>query len=224
MHISVRRRRDTFIAMKGFRQEFPEDFPAGSDETEQMDEIETVLGLIEQYGGDQALGFGNVRFTYHAKGIARENLREELEDMETAAQIMAYKIPGVDLIFRIPKNLTDAAMLALARSFAEQAPPYKADFEKRLGSGYLNDLNAATAAFEQSLTPPEAATESQVEATANLGEAVRRGMVARRILQALMKLKYKTNPSRMRAWLSASHLERDQKDEEETPPPTASNQ
>lgn len=217
MNINVRRRKDTFIGMKAYRDEFPADFPAESDEAEQMGEIETVLGLIEQYGGDQALNSGNARFLYNAKGIARENLREDLEDFETAAKIMAYKIPGVDLIFRVPNDISDAAMLALARSFAEQAPNYSADFVKRLGANHLTNLQTAIDAFENSLTHPRAATESQVEATAQLGEAVRRGMIARRILLGLMKLKYKTNPVRMRAWLSASHLERDNKDEEEAP-------
>jgi hypothetical protein len=204
--------------MKAYRDEFPADFPAGSDEAEQMDEIAAVLALIDEYSGDQALNFGNARFLFNAKGIARENLREELEDMETAARIMAYKIAGVDLIFRVPHDLSDAAMLALARSFAEQSGAYKDEFEKRLGNAYLADLQAAIAAFDESLTPPASATEARVEATARLGEAVRRGMVARRILQALMKLKYKTNPARMRAWLSASHLERDKGEEEEDAP------
>jgi hypothetical protein len=115
--------------MKGFRLEFPADFPAGSDETEQMDEIETVLGLIEQYGGDQALNIGSARFTYNAKGIAREDLREILEDFETAAEIKAYQIPGIDLIFRVPSKMTDAQMLALARSFIVQSPVYQAELK-----------------------------------------------------------------------------------------------
>ena len=221
MNVHVRRRRDTFIAMKGFRQEFPADFPAGSDEAEQMDNIEAALAQIEQYGGDQALNVGNVRFTYNSKGIARENLREELEDFEVAARSLAYKTPGIDLIFRIPRNLTDAAMLALARSFAEQAPAYEADLKNRLGATYLADLQAAINEFETNLVPPEMAEDARVEATAQLGEAVRRGSVARRILQDLMKLKYKTNPARMRAWQSASHIERDNRDEKETPAPTA---
>jgi hypothetical protein len=219
MNIHVRRRRDTFIGMKGFRLEFPEDFPAGSDEAEQLDEIETVLGLIEQYGGDQASGFGNVRFNYYAKGISRENLRELLEDIETAAQTLAYKVPGIDLIFRIPRNLPDAQMLALARSFAEQAPAYETELKRRLPATFMTDLQTAITAFEDSLLPPESSTDAQVEATAQLGEAVRRGMISRRILQGMMKIKYKNNPARMRAWQSASHLERDNTDE--IPVPTA---
>lgn len=221
MNIHVRRRRDTFIGMKGFRLEYPADFPAGSDEAEQLDEVETALALIEQYGGDQSSGFGNVRFTYNSKGIARENLRELLEDIETAARTLAYKIEGIDLIFRIPRNLNDAAMLALGRSFIEQIPPYKQDLERRLGQSFLTDLQTAADAFETSLTSPESATDAQVEATAQLDEATRRGMIARRILQGMMKLKYKNNPARMRAWQSASHLDRDNRNEGDETPQTA---
>jgi len=46
-------------------------------------------------------------------------------------------------------------------------------------------------------------------------------MIARRILQGIMKIKYKNNPSRMRAWQSASHIERDNKDEGDETPQTA---
>jgi hypothetical protein len=157
MNHHVRRYRDTFIGMKGYRLEFPDDFPAGSDETEQMDVIESALASIEQYGGDQALGRGNMRFTFNAKGIARENLRDRLEDIETAAKSLAYRVPGIDLIFRVPRNLTDAAMLALARSFAEQAPLYKADLTRRLPADFITGLQTAITDFEQSLTPPESA-------------------------------------------------------------------
>jgi len=222
MNIHVRRRRDTFIGMKAYRQEFPEDFPAGSDEAEQMDEIEAVLALIEQYGGDQAAGVGNARFNYYGKGIARENLRELMNDVSTIAGTLAYRIAGIDLMFHIPRSLPDAALLALARSFVEQAPAYKSDFTRRgLKTTFVDDLQAAIDAFEESLTPPETATDTQVEATARLGEAVRRGMIARNILKGMLKIKYKNDPAQMRAWLSASHLERDGKDEPQAGTPQA---
>jgi hypothetical protein len=224
MNYHVRRYRDSFIGIKGFREEFPEDFPAGDDETAQMDEIETVLGLIEQYGGEQALGFGNVRFNYNSKGIAREKLRGEMTDISTIAATYAYTIPGIDLVFHIPKNLPEAALLALARSFATQSAQYETQFIKRgLDVKFILNLQAAIDAFETSLTPAEASTDAQVEATAKLGEAVRRGMIARNIMKGILKIKYKNNPARMRAWLSASHLERDNntQGESDAPPPTA---
>ncbi len=68
-----------------------------------------------------------------------------------------------------------------------------------LEANYLADLQAAIHEFETNLVPPEMAADARVEATAQVGEAVRRGMIAHRILQDLMKLRYKTNPARMRA-------------------------
>lgn len=225
MNQNVIRYRDSFIGIKGYRLEFPEDFPAGSDEEEQADVVENALASIEQFGGEQALDFGNVRFAYNSKGIGRVNLREMLEDFEVAARSLAYKIPGIDLIFRLPNNLSDAEMLAVARSFIVQAPSYEVELKKRLGETFIADLQALIDAFEATLVPPEEAESAQVEDTAQLGEKVRQGSIARRILKDLMKLKLKNNPARYQAWLSASHLKRTEKkdnndDDGENQPPT----
>ena len=184
-----------------------------------MDGVAVVFGLIAQYGGEQALGAGNVRFGFNSKGATRENLREQLNDISTIAGTYAYTIEGIDLIFHVPKNLPDAAMLALARSFAGQAPQYEAQFVKRgLDNKFIQKLQTATDEFEASLTPAEAAAGAKIEATARLDEAVRRGMIARNILKGILKIKYKNNPSRMRGWLSASHLERDGRNDKPEPP------
>lgn len=221
MNNHVIRYRDSFIGISGFRQEFPEDFAVGSDEAEEADAIEAALAAIEQFGGEQVLNFGNVRFNYNSKGIARVALREMLEDFETAARSLAYKIPGIDLIFRVPSSLSDAQMLALARSFIVQSPTYAVQLKKRLGENFIADLQTLIDAFDASLVPPEEAESAQVENTAQLGEAVRQGSIARRVLKDLMKLKYKNNPARYQAWLSASHLKRtEKKDKNDDPPPT----
>lgn len=220
MNIIVTRYRDSFIGIRAYGVEFPEDFPAGSDEAEQLAENNAVIDLIEQYGGDQALGKGNVRFAFNSKGIAREVLRGQMAEISTIARTYVYTIPGIDLIFNIPGNLSDAELLALGRAFAAQSVQYEAEFKKRgLNANFIANLNAAIAAFEASLTPPEAASDSKVEATAQLGQAVRRGMISRNILKGIMKIKLKNNPARLRAWLSACHLERDNKDA--PTPPTA---
>jgi hypothetical protein len=222
MNNHVIRYRDSFIGIRGFRQEFPDDFPARSDEAEQADAIEAALAAIEQFGGEQALNLGDMRFTYNSKGIARVNLREMLEDFETAGRSLAYKIPGIDLIFRVPSSLTDADMLALARSFVVQSPTYEIELKKRLGDAFIADFQTLIDDFDASLVPPAEAKSAKVENTAQLGESVRQGSIARRVLKDLMKLKYKNNPARYQAWLSASHLERtDKKDKTVETPPTA---
>jgi hypothetical protein len=213
MNIHVRRRNDTFISISAYRQQFPVDFPAGSIEALQVDELEIVTGLIARYGADQMTKFGDVRFGFNSKGINRENLREEVEEIGTIARTMVYEFPGIDLIFHVPGNLPDAAMLALAKTFHAKFTDYTAGF-KRYGLDdkvVLPKLQTAIDQFEASLAPPEMAKDAQVEATAALGEAVRRGMIAWRILRGVMKVKYKNNPAKYQAWLSASNIEKDSK-------------
>jgi hypothetical protein len=67
-------------------------------------------------------------------------------------------------------------------------------------------LNEAIDAFEQSLNAPGAATDSQVAATADIGETIRRGMQAVRILEGVVRNKYRDNTGKTAAWLSASHI------------------
>lgn len=216
MNIHVRRRRDTFIRIKAFSTEFPEDFATGTPQAEQVLEISAVLDEIEQAAGEQASGFGETRFEYHGKGTNRIKLRDQMEDISTIADTLAYSIEGIDLLFKVANKLSDAALIALAAAFIERAAPYKADFIRYgLKTTFIEDLQAAKQAFEDSLTAPEAASEAQVEATGKLDTLVRRGMIARNILNGLMKIRYKTNSARMRAWLSATHIDRDNKNEDD---------
>lgn len=215
MNIHVRRRRDAFIGMKAYRQENPEDFPAGI-ETTQMDRVEAALALIEQLGSQQLGKMNDARFGFNSKGVKRENLREAMQEISGITDVMSYEFPGIDLIFHIPKNLTDAAMLALGKAFHARASEYKAAFIRyKLDAAFMENLQTAIDGFEANLLSPEMAKESQVEATAALGEAVRDGMIGRRILMGVMKVKYKNNPAKWRSWLSASHIDKDSANDDE---------
>lgn len=55
------------------------------------------------------------------------------------------------------------------------------------------------------------------EATAEIGEYVQRGMVARRILDGIVRNVCKNDPGKLAAWTSASHIEKPPK---KTEPPT----
>src|SRR5918998_1172377 len=99
MNHHVRRRRDTFIGMKGFGQENAGDFPAESVEVEQFAEVDDVLDGIELFAAQQTSGYGDARFKFNSKGINRELLRGDMTDISDIAGAMAYRIPGVDLIF-----------------------------------------------------------------------------------------------------------------------------
>ena len=50
--------------------------------------------------------------------------------------------------------------------------------------------------------------DQRVAATAQIGESIRRGMIALRILDAVMQNLYAAFPGKLAAWQSASHVER----------------
>jgi hypothetical protein len=225
MNIHVRRRNNTFIRIKQFGLDNAADFPAGSVGAQQFTEMTAVVALIEELAADQTQGSSGARFAFHGKGTARENLRETVTEIADIARSMIYEFPGIDLKFRLGRNLTDAGLLAIANAFLEEAAPYKDDFIRYgLEATFIADLQAAIEAFQQSLGAPGAAIGEQVEATTELDEAVRRGMIARRILDGVVRLKYKNNPGRLAAWTSASHIEKAPESKEDEPePPTPPN-
>ena len=73
-------------------------------------------------------------------------------------------------------------------------------------------------AFEATFATQGSAIDSHVEATAEIGESIQRGMVARRILDGIVRNVYKSNTGKTAAWTSASHIEKDPK-KKETPTP-----
>lgn len=56
------------------------------------------------------------------------------------------------------------------------------------------------------------------EATAEIGEAIQRGMVSRRVLDGVVRNVYKTDTGKTAAWTSASHIEKDPKKTEQPTP------
>ena len=212
-----RRRLETFIRIKQFGADQADDFPPGSIAATQFGVIGGVIGEVEQFSGDQLASFGGARQLFVAKDTARENLREEMSDITRTARSMVYQFDGIDAEFRLPRNRNDQDLLAAARAFHENSAEYEAAFvEYGLPAAFRAELQAAIDAFEASLNPTGTAVDEQVAATAQIGEAIRRGMIARRILEAVVKNKYRSNVGKLAAWLSASHIERAPK-KEKTP-------
>jgi hypothetical protein len=123
----------------------------------------------------------------------------------------------------MPRNNNDQQMLAAARAFKVEAAPLNADFiAYGLPATFLTELQDAIDAFEASLAPAGAAIDAQVAATAEIDSAIRRGMIARRILNGVVKNKYRNNVGKLAAWVSASHIEKPPKKNVPPAPPIPS--
>ncbi len=221
MNDRERARYDMFVRVRQFGLDNAADFPVGSVSAVQFGEITTVIDLIEQLGAQQASSFGEARFGFSGKATARENLREEMSEISRTSRSMVYQFPGINLLFRMPRADNDANLLASGRAFYTESGDYADDFiAYGLPATFRNELLAAANAFEQSFGAPGTAIDSQVEATAEIGEAVRRGMIAWRILNGVVKNKYRNDVGKLAAWLSASHIEKAPKPAPEPTPPT----
>jgi len=204
-----RKRIEAFIRIRQFGADNATDFPAGSVGAQQLAVINAVVEEVGQFAGEQAEGFGGTRQAFASKSTARENLREELYDIARTARAMQYQIDGIELKFQMPVNRNDQNLLATARAFYTESAEYDADFQAYgLDAEFRTDLQKATDAFELSMNPPGTAIDEQVASTAEIGDTIRRGMIARRILEGVVKNIYRSNVGKLAAWLSASHIER----------------
>lgn len=206
---SERRRLEMFIRVRQFGEDNTADFPTGTIGATQFAAIDAVIGEVEQFTGDQAASFGDARQLFVSKETARENLREEMYEISQTSRSMEYEFDGIDAKFRMPRNRNDQDLLAVGRAFHAESEQYETAFENYgLGARFREELQSAIDAFEASLNPTGSAIDDQVAATAQIGDAIRRGMIARRILEGVVKNKYRNNVGKLAAWLSASHIEK----------------
>lgn len=215
-----RYRYEMFIRVRQFGLDNAADFPAASIGATQFDVISAVIDKLDELNAAQSEGFGSAGFAIAGKDTARENLREAMYEIVRTARSMVYEFPGITELFKMPRNLNDVNMLAAANAFMAEIPTYQANFVAYgLPFAFNTQLQNDIDAFEASLAPAGTAIDEHVAATAEIGAEIRKGMVARRILDGVVKNKYRTNVGKLAAWLSASHIERAPKSA--APAPTA---
>lgn len=215
MNDSDRRRYECFLRIKQFGVDNAADFSAIPIAVTNFGVITTEVEFLDDQGADQQAGFGDARGATEVKGTAREDLREEMSDIARTARSMEYQYDGISERFKMPRNSSDQTLLATGRAFVDEATPISADFVAYgMAATFVTDLTAACDAFEATFGPQGSAIDSHVEATAEIGEAIRRGMVARRILDGIVRNVYKHNTGKTAAWTSASHVEKPPKKKE----------
>jgi hypothetical protein len=144
-----------------------------------------------------------------SKKAARAKLCALLGAISRTAKPMEKTTPGIAGKFRVPARLKDQDLLSFARSVAVDVVPYKAEFVKRgLPASFVEDLSAASADFEQSVSRQIQSTESRVTSTANVKGFLRECVDIARELDPVMRNLFADDPATLAAWASASHVER----------------
>ena len=173
-------------------------------------ELNVVRAELDAQAAHQSSGRSSSKQGTTSKAEARENLHEDLDAMGRTARAMGEDTPGLEDKFRRPRGgITDQALLALGRAAATDAVEFKERFiEYGLPADFLEDLNADIAAFEAAINAQETGRRKRVTATAAIDEIIERGMKIVRRLDAIVRNRFRDDPARLAAWLSARHVER----------------
>lgn len=202
-------RYNAFIAANQFGKENAADFPANSIGGSLFAEIAECITLLNRHGANQSSAMSSSKQNYVSKDTAREDLREELTDISRMARSMAYEIEGLDDKFRFPVNRNDRQLLTTARAFLADAAQYKTKFiDYGLPKDFLENLQSKIEDFEATLSTTSESRGMQVASTAEIGAIVRRGMIALRRLNPIVRQKYKNNTGKLAAWTTAKHVKR----------------
>jgi len=163
---------------------------------------------LEAHAAAQTSGKSASKEGSKLKAAARVALQDDLEAISRTARAMAITTPGLEDKFRLPRNIGDQALLAAARSFAQDAVPLKAEFIRRgLSASFLDDLNAGIAALEASIDHKAQKRGTHVAATAALDQTTEDGINVVRELDAIVRNIFRHDSAVLAEWTSASHTE-----------------
>lgn len=200
---------EMFLSVREFKNTETAQFPAGSFAQELATTLDGIIDEIETHASAQSSGMRAVKESGESKAADRDELRRDLEAISRTARILALTTPGLEEKFRMPRAPKDQELLTVARSFATDAEPLKAEFIKRgLPADFLDDLKADTERFEASISRKIQGTESHVSATAAIDGLIDRGMRVVRELDVIMRNTLADDAATLASWLSASHVKR----------------
>jgi hypothetical protein len=209
MKDSETRRLEMFIRVRQFGAAHAQAFAAVARGVEVFAELDSEIKELEGHASAQHSGKRAVKEGTTLIATAREELREDLEAIQQTARSMSVTMPGLNDKFRLPRKARDQELLAVARSFAQDAAPLKAEFARRgLRADFVDDLNADIGAFAESIDGRAQKAGERVSATVAIDGAVERGMNAVRELDAIVRNVFRNDAATLAEWTSASHVER----------------
>jgi hypothetical protein len=185
----------------------------------------TCLGALDQivrdFGAALALQFGSDHTVKQARIAA---LRLDLKDVTCTARAIAQDIPGFADKFRLPKSGSLAALLTAAGVIIDELkkPGVAARFiAHELPEDFVQRLEEDRDAIEAEQDSEELDRGGKVRGTAELNRLLRAARKEVVTLNAIVRNKYKRNPSVLHEWQSISRVERAPRRESQPEPTLA---
>src|SRR5205085_3701730 len=211
---------ETFIHIRDFCTTHADRFPKDTHIQAVIGELGAAITDMETHLAAQDSGKRSTKEGTKLKSVAHTALREALEAISRTARAMALKVPGLEDKFRLPRSASSQGWLTVARAFAQDAAPLKAEFVRRgLPESFLADLQADINEYEQALNQRTQSKGSHVAATVAINEADERGMNCKLELDAIVRNIFHADPVTLAEWTSASHVVRPKHKRKAAPAP-----
>jgi hypothetical protein len=222
MQDSEIRQLDRSRRVQGFINVHTAAFPAGSRGAVLSAAIAAAITETEQQAAKQDAAALDRQESTAQKQAAIDTLLEQMRAINLTARSINNLTPGIADQFKMPRN-SDQAVLNRARAYIIEATPIAADFTSRgLPATFLTDLQAAIDAVIAAEDHQAAALRDQTTATSAVALALKQEREAVRELDAIVRNHFRTDPSTLASWDSATHIERAPTKTTTTPPPPTS--
>jgi len=149
--------------------------------------------------------------------------REIIADLRLivkTAKIIEKKNNDFKNSFTMPRGgLTYQQIVERANSFIADAPANQAGFDKyALTAQFFNELKINVDGLRETSQEQADAKRTSVGATADIEAILEDTLDTREELDRALKNHYRDNPQKLAEWLTASHIERKRKTNEQPPP------
>jgi hypothetical protein len=229
MNDRAQRRYEKFGREIVFGNENAADFAAGSDAKTHFTKLAQIVDKLGKAKAGQESGSATPR------SVKLDALRLDSQNITRMARAMDQDEPGFSDKFRSPKSSSDQDLLTAVDAMIAQLLSDPDDHEdaatqaakaalvarfvaKEFDPQFAQHLADDRAGIDDAGETFEGGREKGVGNTKLIDTLIAEGMKESNYLDAIMPVKYARQPDKLRAWLSASHLERAAKRQSPTTP------
>lgn len=210
MNDKQRRRYERGSRVDAFMTSNAADFPAGGQGAQAAARLKEELAGLSALDVAKATVASSRQQSSAGRRDLRESLRAQVAAFCDTAEALSPDLPELRGRFpRLRADRSDQTLIAVARSYADAAGPFKARFvEYELPADFIERMRADADALEEKMTRQNEGAGARVTTNAGIEEALGRADELIERLDVIVRNKYRDDASRSAAWESARRMER----------------
>jgi hypothetical protein len=203
------RRYEMLINVRDFCASYSKELAPGTRGGEVAAALNAATDQITQHMASEISGHAARREGTTTKAMARAALRDDLMAIARTARAMAVTLPNIAERFVVPGRVGDQVLLAVARSFAENAKPLEAEFLARhMAKDFLADLAQDIAALEQASRHQENGAQTHMVARRGIEDEMDAAFDALEELDAIVPNQFANDSEALTRWDAARRVDK----------------